>query len=395
MPHRRAKLTERNVSALAEEAREYLVFDTEVTGFGCRVSPRGRKSFFIQYRDDGGRTRRMKIGNGFHPTVKVEWARRQAKLKLGEAAGGGNPSEERNEKRRAPTVQDLHDAYFEHHAPKKRDSSLRHDQANWDHYLLPKFAQRRIGDISRRDIEALHASLKDRPYQANRVLALASKAFALAAAWGWRADNPAAGIPRFHEDSRERYLTDEEIERLSLVLNTWHDRRAADAVRMMLLTGARKGEVLSMRWQDLRMKEGMWVKPSAHTKQRRTHYVPLTYDAVQLLARRQNMNTRDPVFVFPGDRPDQPLQDIKKSWQKMREAAGIPDVRLHDLRHTFASLLASDGVPLSIIGQLLGHTQVATTSRYAHLVQDALREALDNSKRLRRAGRTGAENRQI
>jgi integrase len=390
MINKKIKLTERSVAALGSAEKEYLVFDTEIAGFACRVSPKGRKSFCIQYRNEGGRSRRFKIGRGFHPEIKVEWARREAKQKLGEAAGGQDPSSDRREKRKAPTVQDLHDDYFELHAPKKRESSLRHDRANWANHLLPRFGSRKVRDVTRSDIEALHGALSEHPYQANRVLALASKALALAVAWGWRDDNPAAGVQRFHEGHRERFLDDDEIERLGVVLNTWPDRRIADVIRLLLVTGARRGEVLGMRWQDLKLESGTWTKPSAHTKQNRTHHGLLSADAVSILRKRFIAVDRHAVFVFPGNRPDQPLKEIKKSWQKIREQADLHDVRIHDLRHTFASLLASDGTSLHIIGQLLGHTQVATTARYAHLVQDALYDALANSSRLRKAGSAGA-----
>ena len=201
--------------------------------------------------------------------------------------------------------------------------------------------------------------------------------FNLAVAWGWRGDNPAKGIPRFHEDRRQRWLSAEELSRLWAALQAHPNRRAANAVKLMVLTGARRSEVLHATWDQFDMDRGVWTKPSHHTKQNRTEHVPLSKPALALLTAMKAEADAEQPHLFPGDKPGQPLGDIKRFWQRMCSEAGIEGVRLHDLRHTYASSLVSRGVSLHIVGRLLGHTQPQTTARYAHLDDAALREATE------------------
>jgi integrase len=192
-----------------------------------------------------------------------------------------------------------------------------------------------------------------------------------------RPDNPVIGIRRYHEEKRQRYLNSAELARLSKALADHPGRVAANALRALLLTGARRGEVLAMTWDQVEREPGVWIKPSAHTKQKREHRVPLSPGARQLLDDMQRYRKPGEAFVFPGRAPGQPLVEIKKSWATICKAAAIDGVRIHDLRHTYASLLASSGLSLTIIGGLLGHTQASTTLRYAHLRDDPLQEATD------------------
>jgi integrase len=201
--------------------------------------------------------------------------------------------------------------------------------------------------------------------------------FSLACEWGWRADNPTKGIPRSHEDRRERWLSEEELARLWAALEQHTNRRAANAVKLMLLTGSRRNEVLSATWDEFDMERGRWTKPTHHTKQKRTEHVPLSGPANALLSTMQAEADPECPFLFPGNAPEKPLVDIKKFWKRLRQEVGIEDVRLHDLRHTYASNLVSQGFSLHIVGRLLGHTQPQTTARYAHLDDGALREATE------------------
>jgi integrase len=241
-------------------------------------------------------------------------------------------------------------------------------------YVRPALGSKRVESVRRRDIERLHQNLKATPYRANRVLALLSKMFSLAVQWDWRADNPCRGIQKFHEEKRERWLKTDELRGLTGALDKSTNQRAADAVRLLILTGARKGEVLKAEWPQIDFERGVWTKPSAHTKQKRTEHVPLSAAALTLL---QGMRERDPAgrYLFPGDKPGQPLQDIKRFWAQICRETELEGVRIHDLRHTFASHLVSSGLSLELVGRLLGHTQAATTMRYAHLADDPLREA--------------------
>ena len=214
--------------------------------------------------------------------------------------------------------------------------------------------------------------------------------FSLAMKWGWRGDNPARGIEKNAEETRERYLTPDELMRLSTALHKLPNQVAAHAIRLLLLTGARRGEVLAAKWEQFDLEQRLWVKPSSHTKQKKSHRVPLSGAAVQLLQDIRSSSKSS--FVFPG-LDGEHMRDLKKAWKRACEAADIRDCRLHDLRHTYASLLASSGSSLPIIGAMLGHTQPQTTARYAHLLDDPLRVAAERVSAIvsPRPGHAGAE----
>src|SRR5215471_10664268 len=246
-----------------------------------------------------------------------------------------------------------------------------------DRIILPRLGAKKVNEIHSRDIHALHVAMKKTPYQANRLLALISKMFSLAVKWGWRSDNPVKGIERYHEEQRQRWLSDDELRRLLGVLAAHPNQRAANAVRFQLLTGARIGEVLSARWSEMDLERGIWTKPSLHTKQKRTEHLPLSAPALALLAEMRYRAGEEERYLFPGDAPGRPLHGIKKFWRGVTAQAGLGDYRLHDNRHTHASHLVSSGLSLEIVGRLLGHTNPLTTKRYAHLADDPLRAAAE------------------
>jgi integrase len=212
-----------------------------------------------------------------------------------------------------------------------------------------------------------------------------SKMFALSSRWGMRADNPAKGIERNHEERRYRYLTGDELRRLTEALAACPSQQAANAVRLLLLTGARRGEVLGATWDQFDLEAGIWIKPSSHTKQKREHRVPLSAPARQLLAdiraaaqqRADEKSWGLSPFVFSARTGEGHMVEIKTAWAGLCKAAKLDGVRLHDLRHTYASVLASAGLSLPVIGALLGHTQPGTTARYTHLFDDPLRAATE------------------
>ena len=291
---------------------------------------------------------------------------------------GEDPAEARKVGRKAPSVADLAADYLERHAvPKKRPKSVRDDRAMLYTIILPKLGTKKVNSVGRRDIEAIHVAMKDRPYQANRVLSLLSKMFSLAVGWGWRPDNPVKGIERYQEHKRDRWLADDELGRLCSVLDEHPNVRAASAVRLQLLTGARLGEVLASRKDDFDLQRGVWTKPSHQTKQKRTEHIPLSAHAIALIA--SIIETSDPKssFLFPGNKPGQPLRELKKFWAGVMRRTQITNYRRHDNRHTYASHLVSSGLSLEIVGRLLGHTSTTTTKRYAHLADDPLRAATE------------------
>ena len=291
-------------------------------------------------------------------------ARETARIVLADALKGNDPIADDRAVRAAPTVKHLAADYIEQHAvPKKRPRSIKNDRSMLDRIILPRLGSKKVNAVQMRDIHALHVAMKENPYQANRVLALISKMFSLAVKWGWRSDNPVKGIERYHEERRERWLSDEELRRLLGALSDHPNQRAANAVRFQLLTGARIGEVLASRWSDVDMERGVWIKPSHHTQQKRTEHLPLSVPALALLSRMRDRAEGDGQFLFPGNAPGKPLQGIKKFWRGVTEQVGLKYYRLHDNRHTHASHLVSSGPSLEIVGRLLGHTSLMTTKR--------------------------------
>jgi integrase len=259
----------------------------------------------------------------------------------------------------------------------------------WEKLVLPTLGKRKVADITHSDIEALHRDItvtRGTPVRANRVIEVVRRAFNLAIRWDWVDKNPASGQQRNPEEKRQRYLSPEDLSRLSAALTAHHQPVSANAIRLLMLTGARKSEVLGATWEMFDLETGVWTKPSAHTKQRREHRVPVSANALALLRRMRE--TAVGPYVFPGRSPDQPLTDVKRSWAAVCKAAGITGARIHDLRHSFASLLVSGGASLPMIGAMLGHTQVQTTQRYAHLYDQPLRAAADHvGQTIDRAGR--------
>lgn len=351
----------------------HVYWDDDITGFGFRITAKGSRAFVLRYVINR-RERRYTIGK--YPSWKVSKARDRAKTLIGMVADGKDILGSKNELRDAPTVADLADNYLKRHArPHKRPKSVANDESMLNAYVLPAWKAKKVSSITRRDIENLQHKLSNRPYRANRVLALCSKMFSLAVDWSWIERNPVRGIKKFAEEKRTRWLKPDELKRLIAALELCPQQRAANVIRVLLLTGARIGEVFNMTWDQLDLEKGVWTKPSAHTKQKKEEYVPLSPPAVQLLKAIKDESSHLSFYVFPGDCKNMPLDNIRRSWEWLREKSELHGVRIHDLRHTYASYLVSSGLSLEIVGRLLGHTQAATTMRYAHLADDPLREA--------------------
>lgn len=242
---------------------------------------------------------------------------------------------------------------------------------------MPSLGSLKVAHVSRRDIESLHLRLKDTPYQANRVVALLSKMFSFAVSWGWRLDNPAQGIEKYQEEKRDRWLNDEELQRLWSILDKYPENITAYVFKFLLLTGARKGEALQAMWDQFDLEKGLWIKPAHLTKQKKKEHLPLSDKALLLLETLKKRNTANSLYLFPGKKEGKPLKEVKKFWSTVLKQANLENVRIHDLRHTHASHLVSSGLSLSIVGKLLGHTQASTTQRYAHLADEPLRKATE------------------
>ena len=392
MPRRATeRLTDKLVRALPVPGKgAAITYDADVPGFGARVTANGTTAFVLNYMS-AGRERRMTIGR--FPTWSATAAREEARALRRKVDAGIDPMVEREAldaavaaERSAPTMADLFSRYEFEHLPRKSPRAAADDRSMWHKIVLPRLGAMKVAAVRHDDIDALHAEVsKTRPVRANRIVEVVRKAFNLAIRWGWRADNPASGVHCSHEEKRTRYLSAAELMKLSEALAAHPSQNAVNAVRLLLLTGARRGEVLSATWDQFDLDAGVWTKPSAHTKQKQEHRVPISGPARQLLAEikaaaalRATENQRAPSpFVFPARIGDGPMVEIKTAWATLCKAANLSGVRLHDLRHTYASVLASAGLSLPVIGALLGHTQPGTTARYAHLSDDPLRAATE------------------
>jgi integrase len=343
-----------------------------VRAFGLRVTAAGAKSFILNYRA-GGQERRLTIGT--FPDWSVTRARAEARELRVRVDRGEDPLADRKALREAPTVRRLADRYIDEHLPKKRPSTAGDYRSMLRDWVLPALGTKKVASVRPSDIEALHTKITraGRKAQANRVLALVSSMFTLAVRWEMVATNPCRGaVERNPENKRKRYLKTAEIARLSVALGECKDRQAANAIRLLLLTGARRGEVEGATWSQFDLAAGTWVKPGSTTKQRTDHEVPLSAPALLLLNEMRPGRPAEYVFGV-GDGH----ANLRRSWEGVRKAAGLDGVHLHDLRHSFASVLVSAGASLPLVGALLGHSNPATTARYAHLMMDPQRDAVE------------------
>lgn len=370
------RLTKRAIDAASYEGGTDYRWDDLLSGFGIRVYPSGKKSFVVSYRVMG-RKRIMALGK--FGVLTLDQARIKARKVLAQVADGLDPSRDRQALLKAPTVADLADRYLTDHGPKKKASSVRDDRRNWAQHVLPRIGQRKIVDITRQDIDRLHSQMRKTPYAANRVLALLSKAFNLAEVWGMRPEgsNPCRHVKLYKEEKRERYLSVAEITRLGNVLAEMERQQlelpgTVAAVRLLLLTGCRLNEILKLRWQDVDLDSGCLHLPDSKTGKR---IVLLNRGALEVLGGLERAEGNP--YVIQGRLEGRHLVNLAKPWGRIRKRAGLEGVRLHDLRHTFASFGAGAGLSLPVIGKMLGHSQPATTARYAHLANDPVRRAVD------------------
>lgn len=389
------KITKRAVDAQKPTGKRFTVIDSELKGFCLRVSPTGGKSYGFRYRAGGGRGGRSRwFTIGAHGKITADQARDIAKGLAADVAKGGDPAGERKAARTAPGMNEFLDRYYCEHVCRMNKVSTQAEVARQiDAYIRPALGKIKVADVARADIARLHSAMSATPYAANRTLALLSKAFGLAEVWGFRPDNsnPCHRVQRYKEQSRERFLSDREFAALGDILARAeagpiaHDGRKAPvrinpqaivAIRLLIFTGARVGEILALRWESINRDAQRAELTDSKTGRK---HLPLPPAALELLHGLGTPESGQGYVVRGGNGSDAsaPLVNLKDPWNHIRKAAGLDDVRLHDLRHSFASVAASGGMSLVLIGALLGHRNAATTARYAHLSDDPKKAAAE------------------
>lgn len=372
----RIKITKRTVEGLKVKAKDYIAFDTDLPGFGVRVMPSGKRFFLVQYRRRG-RTRRVMIGQ--FGIVTAELARREATIKLGSVRGAdGDPAALRDAERQSTTMKELGERFLSQYVSARCKPSTQAEYRRCvELFLNPFFAKQRVRSVTTADVAELHGSHSHIPYQANRVLGVLSKMMNLAETWGIRDKhtNPCEDIDHYPERKRERFLSSTELQRLGQALaaaeaSEAESKHAVAAFRLLVLTGCRLSEIQKLEWRFVYLEENELRLPDSKTGAKTVHLG----DAAVAVFKAIPRIVGNP-YVIAGKKEKSHLTDLQHPWRRIRKAARLDDVRIHDLRHTFASegLLVGEGLPM--IGKLLGHTQVQTTARYAHLASHPIKQA--------------------
>ncbi len=366
------RLTEKLLKSLpSPDKGNSITYDDLIRGFGIRITKAGTKSFILNYVTNG-RERRITIGQ--HPAWSVTAAREKAADLKRQVDSGNDPLGAKQEERAAISVKQLWKEFEKRHLPNLVTRSANDVTSMFNTYIIPQIGNVRLKDLTGADIDDLHKHITENggSTRANRVLEALRSAINKGIRWGFCERNPADGFKRNAEEPKENYLTPEQLETVFDKLEIMPNQKAANVIRLLILTGSRLGEVLNAEWIHFDLEKALWIKPSSHTKQKRVHKVPLSPEAIKLLKEIQISNSSK--YVFPSD-TGQPMHDIKKPWLWLQKEAKILGTRIHDLRHTYASILINEGENLAVIGKLLGHSQHQTTMRYAHLMDDPLRSA--------------------
>ena len=367
----RPVLCARAVDALRPAARDYVVWDRELAGFGVRVYPTGRKVWVVQSRGGGG-PRRLTLG--VHGEVSAADARERARAAIRAIKTGGDPAAPAA----GPSVADLAARYLAGHVAASCNAHTASIyRGSLENHILPALGALPLAEIGRQDVAALHHRLRATPRAANRALAILRKMFALAEDWGMAPEgsNPCTGVRKYRERRRERFLSGAEYRRLGAALAAaeaegWASPGAVAALRLIMLTGCRSGEILALRWDDIDRGAGELRLRQAKTGPRMVPLTP-TVEAVLAAIPRPQGNP----WVIAGRRRGARLASLTAEWYRIRARAGLDDLRIHDLRHSYATRALSSGESLAMIGRLLGHSDIASTLRYAHHASGAERRS--------------------
>jgi integrase len=400
------KINKSKIDATDAKDKDVWLWDTDVKGFGVRCRKRtakgklGSKTYFLKH-GTGNDQQWIRIGVHGSPWT-VDAARKEALRLLGLFVAGENPAHVRDDKKRDLTISKLCEIYLEEGCAHKKPTTVQIDAGRIKRHIEPLLGRKKVGDLDRRDVDRFLKDVADgktaadertKPRgraivrggkgTANKAVALLSAAFSFAVDREIVDRNPVLGIKKYREGRSERYLAAAELERLGEALKSAEKRElpgALTAIRLLALTGARRGEILSARWEYVDFERSLMILPDS-----KTGHKVLLLGAPALEVLENAVRIKGNPFICPGASPGKSVVNIQKVWNRIRNDAGIPDVRLHDLRHSFASVSAAEGDSLLVIGKLLGHANQSTTQRYAHLADDPLRLAADKT-----AGRIAA-----
>lgn len=377
-----AKITKASVDKLNPgEMRPVFLWDDRLAGFGVKCLPTGVKRYIVKYRTSGGgrNARQRWLTLGSHGQLTPDQAFKLAQQALAAVARGEDPQGEKAESRVIQTVADLW-VRFDNEVLAHRKPKTRHDYgALWKRVLAPRLGKVPVRQVARKDIEGVHNAHRQTPYQANRALAVFSKMMNLAEAWELRptGSNPCRHVQRYAEKPRNRYLNAEELQAIGRAMFDLQERRqlsdsAANAIRLLLFTGARLNEMLGCKWEWVDTDRNVIRLPDSKTGAK---LVFLSEAATAVLENQRSLTGHE-AYVFAGPGAKGHMVNLTKPWARVCALAGISEVRLHDLRHTAASVAVGQGMSLPVIGRLLGHTQAQTTQRYAHVdIDPALKAA--------------------
>ena len=374
-------------SLKAPSSGRLYVADTREKGLSVYVTSNGIITFFVRKRIHG-RDERVVIGR--YPEITVEQARTQALAIKAQVAQGKDPIEDKRRMRADITFFEMFQEFMERYS-KKQKRSWQYDEREVNKFLSHWF-KRKSSTITKQEIQLLHERIRDENglYQANRILERISSIFNRAIEWGWQGENPAQGIRKFREKSRDRFLQPDELPRFFSALEEEENTTARDYIMLSLLTGARKSNVLAMRWEDIFFERAEWRIPE--TKNGDSLTLPLSQNAVEILERRRQDTHSQ--WVFPADASKSGhFSDPKRAWQRVLTRAGIKDLRIHDLRRSLGSWQASTGASGFVIGKSLGHKSQQATQIYARLNLDPVRDSIEKATQaMMTAGRNVNQN---
>jgi integrase len=348
-------------------------YSDALPGFVLECRSTGRKTFYQRYHDQSGRLRQMKIAA--YGDITFEQAKKAAQKIRSEAVLGGDPAGRKDDQKAIPTYADLAEQHLAH--AKTYQRSYDSTERIINNHVLPRWGKKRLDEIKQQDVAHWLADKRAgglAPATVEKIRAMFSRSFALAMQWDLFDRNPVKDIPRLKfNNARERYLTSEEAERLRLACECSSNLQLKHIVGLLLLTGARKSELLNAEWRHIDLEKRSWRLTM--TKNGRGRHVPLSQPAVDII--KQLPKFDDCPYLLPNPQTRKPYTDIKRAWQEARKLAGLDDLHLHDLRHSAASFMINAGIDLYTVGKMIGHVSVASTTRYSHLANDTLMAAAE------------------